>query len=320
MNLQQLRYVKALVEEGSFVGAASRCAVTQPTLSNGIAQLEVELGSRLFRRTTRSVRLTPYGEHILPNIIEVLRAFDELTAVSKSAALKAPTVHVGFSPIIGIRRTEQILSRFRAKHPDVEIVFRESNFRELYDLLRRRQLDLILCPCDSNVALDAEYVRLAIESDPLVFVPRASAKAQWANIESVTPGDIASETFVLVPDGCGLSCATHKIFEANKLGLRRYSGEASSYAAVIEWANRDLGSGILPISKLEGEQAAYVPLIQNGHPIVIDYFALGKPSTVSAALFSRLWDSLLEAKVMVRSAAGESALNGAGSHLAGTSP
>lgn len=74
MNLSQLRYVKAVAETGSFTLAAERCYVTQPTLSNGIAQLEQELEERLFTRTTRAVSLTPFGQHILPFMDRLLDA------------------------------------------------------------------------------------------------------------------------------------------------------------------------------------------------------------------------------------------------------
>ena len=61
MNLGQLRFAKAAAEERSFSKAAEKCNVTQPTLSNGIALLEEEVGGRLFARTTRRVDLTPFG-------------------------------------------------------------------------------------------------------------------------------------------------------------------------------------------------------------------------------------------------------------------
>lgn len=300
MNLQQLKYVKALVEEGSFVGAANRCGVTQPTLSNGITQLEVEMGGRLFRRTTRSVRMTPYGEQLLPHVIDVLAAFDQLIALSKSAAQKSAPVQVGISPLIGIRRAEEILSRFRGKHPDVEVVYRESNFRVLHDLLRRRLIDLVITPYDPAVSVDADFVRLSLESDHLAFVPMAADRAKWASVDSVSPSDIAQETFVLVPDGCGLACATRRMFESNSLALRRYAGEASSYSAVLEWADLNLGSGILPMSKIPSDMTCAIPVLENGHPVAIEYYVLGKPSTISPELFSQLWDSLLEAKIMLK--------------------
>ena len=74
MNLNQLRFVRAVVDEGTFTGGAARCYVNQSTLSAGIALLEKELGGRLFVRTTRSVSLTPFGRRVLPLIDDVLRA------------------------------------------------------------------------------------------------------------------------------------------------------------------------------------------------------------------------------------------------------
>ena len=61
MNLSQLRFTAAVTFHGSFTAAASECCVPQPTLSNGIAQLEAELGERLLLRTTRKVSLTHFG-------------------------------------------------------------------------------------------------------------------------------------------------------------------------------------------------------------------------------------------------------------------
>ena len=84
MNPQQLRYVRALAETKSFVRAAEQCAVTQPTLSNGIAQLEQEFGQRLFDRTTRVVGLTDFGRHLLPSVLDVLNAQAALLAMART--------------------------------------------------------------------------------------------------------------------------------------------------------------------------------------------------------------------------------------------
>ena len=84
MNLAQLGFVDAVAFERSFTAAAAKCHVTQPTLSNGIRQLEEELGGRLFERTTRSVRLTELGQHLLPYVREVLNAQKMLVSQTKT--------------------------------------------------------------------------------------------------------------------------------------------------------------------------------------------------------------------------------------------
>src|SRR3954463_4887606 len=86
MDLRQLEYVVAVAEERSFTRAAARCHVVQSALSAQVARLERELGVTLFHRTSRSVRVAPAGELLLPHArlllhgAEVARA--ELNAFS----------------------------------------------------------------------------------------------------------------------------------------------------------------------------------------------------------------------------------------------
>jgi LysR family transcriptional regulator, hydrogen peroxide-inducible genes activator len=62
MELAQIRYVVALYNERNFTRAAKRCKVSQPSLSNGIKSLEVELGGPLFERSNMAV--TPLGKKL----------------------------------------------------------------------------------------------------------------------------------------------------------------------------------------------------------------------------------------------------------------
>ena len=101
MNLNQLRFAHALAGTVTFTAAAAECFVTQPTLSNGIAQLEMALGERLFVRTTRKVALTPFGAHLLPCIADVLRA--QATLALQARAFLNPgkqLIRIGSSPLI----------------------------------------------------------------------------------------------------------------------------------------------------------------------------------------------------------------------------
>jgi DNA-binding transcriptional LysR family regulator len=297
MNLQQLRYVKALVDKGSFVAAASCCAVTQPTLSNGIAQLEAELGYRLFRRTTRSVSLTPYGEQLLPTILEILSLFERLKELSK-IKLENTTVafQVGISPLVGITKAGKILSPFRAQHPSVEILFREASIEDLCTLLNRGVIDVMIAQYDVDLPSVANCVSFPVEEDPLVFLPRLDQCAKWRGAEVVSANEIAGETFVMVSRSCGLSRITARLFEENKLELHRYPAEASSYAAVKEFTEASLACGILPRSKLYKYDGRSIPIVQRGRPIAIEYYVFGRPSTISSELFPQLWNSLLAAK------------------------
>ncbi len=297
MNLQQLKYVQAVSEKGSFVAAAAHCAVTQPTLSNAIAQLETELGQRVFNRTTRSVGLTAFGEALLPLIRQVLAGISGIYSLAeKHERGQSSAIKVGFSPVVGISQATDVLHGFADTHSDVEIIYREENLDDLCGLLRNRQLDLVIAPVDLRSPDLADCVYALIQRDPLLFVPNQSQQDAWAGRETVDLVELAKEEFVLVPDACGLTRVTKRHFDDHNLTLHRYPGEASSYRVVGEWAALGLGSGILPLSKVEKENTGRIaiPIKTNNKPLTIDYYVFGKPNTISAELFSQLWQGLID--------------------------
>src|SRR5580658_3924177 len=72
MELRYLRYFLAVAETRNFTRAAAQCFVAQSALSEQIARLEVEVGTALFARTSRTVRLTAAGEVLVPLARRVL--------------------------------------------------------------------------------------------------------------------------------------------------------------------------------------------------------------------------------------------------------
>ena len=72
MELRLLNYFATLAEELHFSRAAKRLSISQPPLSVAIKQLEEEIGAQLFERTSKGVRLTPAGEHLLPRARQLL--------------------------------------------------------------------------------------------------------------------------------------------------------------------------------------------------------------------------------------------------------
>lgn len=77
MSFEELASFVVVAEEGAIVRAALRLHITQPPLTRRIQQLEDELGTPLFERLPRGVRLTPAGERLLPRARAILAAVDE---------------------------------------------------------------------------------------------------------------------------------------------------------------------------------------------------------------------------------------------------
>src|SRR3954454_16136903 len=86
MELRQLEYVLAVVDEGGFTRAADASHVSQPSLSQGIRSLERELGVELFHRLGRSVRLTAAGEALLDPARQIMRQVETIKAAAAQVA------------------------------------------------------------------------------------------------------------------------------------------------------------------------------------------------------------------------------------------
>jgi DNA-binding transcriptional LysR family regulator len=264
MTLTQLEHVLQAHRTGSFSRAARVCGVSQAALSNSIAKLEEELGERIFSRTTRQVTLSPFGLTLIAHVEQILMERDALLAASK--AQKDPTTTVvGHSPLIPSALLTRVVGAIRDARFGNQIRLIEENLADLLLRLSEHTVDIAFLP-------EADYpssIRSAtVGEDPLYYVPRRSLEAKGDNVELEA---IAADTFVMVPDRCGLARTTKALFASAGVSLRVYDGEALGYHVLQEWAALDLGSAILPRSRLtEGTRA--LPVVHpSGAPAVLTY-------------------------------------------------
>jgi DNA-binding transcriptional LysR family regulator len=130
-ELRQLRYFVAVAEELNFTRAAQRVHVVQQGLSGAIAQLEQQLGARLFLRTTRRVELTDAGVVLLPYARETLAAADRgVTALAEVVGGHRRQLRVGLAMTAGLSLTPTLLRCFEARNADVDLVVRHFDFQD----------------------------------------------------------------------------------------------------------------------------------------------------------------------------------------------
>lgn len=143
VELQQMRYVVAVAELGSFTRAAERCFVVQSALSHQVARLEQELGARLFHRTSRQVRLSPAGEAFLPVARQCLEAADRAAAevAAATGTIRGPLA-VGVIPTVAAVDVPATLRAFRAEHPGVQVRFTSASSDELVRHVVEGRLDV----------------------------------------------------------------------------------------------------------------------------------------------------------------------------------
>jgi DNA-binding transcriptional LysR family regulator len=262
MTLTQLDHVLSAHTEGSFSAAARKCGLTQAALSNSVAKLEEELGDRIFSRTTRRTALTPFGLRLLPHIEQILGGRDAL--VASATERQVVTTVLGHSPLLPSAVLTDLVGAIRSAGFGTEIRLIEENLSGLVGRLAEHTLDLALMPAGTY---DPSLRSVPVFEEPLYFVPRHSRPTTGP----VVLTDLGTELLVMVPDQCGLAATTRALFAAASVPLATYSGEALGYHVLEEWAALDLGSAILPESRLAPRSRAVPLLLTTNVPATLTY-------------------------------------------------
>lgn len=272
MNLNQLRFARAVVDAGTFTAAADRCFVTQSTLSTGIALLERELGAKLFVRTTRSVSLTPFGRRLLPLIDKLLSAQAELLDTAEELLhVEATIVRLGVCPLVDSKRLEQILAPYRRANRNVRVVLKQLGGVDPKTALEQAKFDFVIGPSETR---RRQLERSLLYVDQLVYVPAADGLTVPSGDGPVRLQDIAGDTFLLLDDSCGLTALTRQLFRTRRLALHEYEGRSVTFPVLEEWSAVGLGSAILPRSKLSAPERGRPIVMSNGNPALIRFDAV----------------------------------------------
>ncbi len=145
MDVRQLRYFLAVARTGSFVKAAEQEGVAQPSLSQMIKKLELELEAPLFDRLGRTVRLTAHGEALLPHAEAVLRSIEQgRKAVEAARSATRGTVSLGVIPTLLPGAFAPVLDEFRRAFPEIQVHLTERTTENLLEKLRLGELDIAL--------------------------------------------------------------------------------------------------------------------------------------------------------------------------------
>jgi DNA-binding transcriptional LysR family regulator len=194
-ELRHLRYFVVVAEELNFSRAATRLHMAQPPLSVAIRQLERELGTDLFVRTSREVRLTEAGRALLDGARRTLTEADRAVAAAKRAgAGELGQLRLAFSWSARFETLPALGRAFRAGHPDVELVNQEMWNAQMIPALHAGTVDVAISLCPEN---DAGIANEVIRHERVVAVVAASHPL--AAEEALALDALADDSFMLFP-------------------------------------------------------------------------------------------------------------------------
>jgi DNA-binding transcriptional LysR family regulator len=134
MELRQLRYFVAVVDEAHFTRAAERLRIAQPAISQQIRRLEAELGEPLLHRDRRTVRLTAAGEALLPHARAALtQAEHGRQAVAALRGLVNGHLHIGLVMPLPDRQVIRAIGTFGRRYPGIDLTLAEDETDALLD-------------------------------------------------------------------------------------------------------------------------------------------------------------------------------------------
>lgn len=199
MNLQQLKYLCAVVDHGLNVSAAAEALFTsQPGISKQIRQLEDELGLTVFvRQGKRLASLTPAGEIVVATARRALREINNLKRVADefrgedTGTLAIATTHTQARYVL-----PKVLREFATRYPKVKVVLHQGNPMQVAEQTARGEVDI-------GIATEAladfhELVTLpCYEWNRVVIVPKRHplAKVQPLTLEALAKFPIVTYDF-----------------------------------------------------------------------------------------------------------------------------
>lgn len=245
-TLRQIQYFLALADTLSFVRAAERCNVTQPTLSAGLKELETLLGDTLFERSPRGVQLTRTGIDLLLPARDLMARAEEFahTAQRNRLPLSGPLT-LGIIPTIAPYILPHLLPSLNKHFPELQLQLREDLTGRLLEALERGEIDVVLMafPFDTP---HAEQMILWHEPFFLASPGTEPASAKTARID-----DLKGANVLLLEDGHCLRDHAMAACHLPSNGQQRKTFGATSLATLVQMVQHGYGITLLPAMAID---------------------------------------------------------------------
>ena len=222
LELWSVRCFITVAEDLHFARAAKRLNITQPTLSQHIQRLEAGFGFQLFKRSTRSVELTPSGKTFLPLAREILTKLEEAVLVSRLAGGDVmpggEQLNIAAISPATLRLLPLILRRFHKRFPETRLSVRVLDASEILRALERGDYHVAMMrpPTNANAIrfrplLSERFVAVIPKQSPLANRPKL-ALADFIGHKVFTLKRFDLSSFEAVHDqiiGAGIDVDSH---------------------------------------------------------------------------------------------------------------
>jgi DNA-binding transcriptional LysR family regulator len=264
MELRQLTYFVAVVDEAHFTRAAERLRIAQPAVSQQIQRLEAELGERLLDRDRRTVSLTSAGEALLPYARAALAQVEHgRQAVAALRGLVTGQLRIGLVMPLPDRRVVRAIGAFGRTYPGIELMVAEDETDALLDGLATGRLHVAFLGLGPGQDPPASLQTILVAREPAVLAihpqhplaSRGSVRLRALRDEPVVTLTRASRLRTVLETAC------------REAGFApRIVAETSDFDIMVQLVAEGVGVALMPRSG--PEEAGDVATIAVTHPSI----------------------------------------------------
>lgn len=214
MNFKQASYLIAIAEEGSITAAARKLYISQPALSQMLAQMEKEYGITVFEHT-KPLRLTYAGEACLSAAKKIVEANTSLeNKLHEIRREDAGLLRLGLSVQRALQFLPASIALFQKRFPLVRIEFTEAGSATLEQYVADGRVDLALAATD-NVNPLLDYQLIEKETIGILAGKDTALAKTHPNLTPLFIRDTANERFIRLAQGHSLRIVQDKLFREN---------------------------------------------------------------------------------------------------------
>jgi DNA-binding transcriptional LysR family regulator len=252
-TIKELETFIAVLEAGSFEGAARRLNATPPAVSKRISELESEFGVRLFERSTRHCHITVRGRALVPFAQRVLSDIGAIQRTVGTLSSLTGSIRLGVPEIIGYTQLPEILRKVSANLPRLIVEVEIGASGDLLPRVRTRALDIA---CVVGPVLEQDLV-----SEPFWEVPMSwiAPGPKWTE-KPITIDELAQQT-ILLPGSSRHIPAIEGWFKSSGVRAKKII-ICNGQATVVKLTAIGVGMGFVPVECARPElEAGVVTLV-----------------------------------------------------------
>jgi len=292
MTLEQLNMLKLVAEQGSLKKASELLHKTQPAISQGIKQLELQLNIELFNRQGYRLVLTPAGQQIYNHALRLLNEATEIKALSNHLnSGHEASITIAIEAAYDLNKIIPLLEKTQNQFPRTQIIIRQEYISGAFEALTNEQADIAITPV-GMLDLEAENLEgYFLYQGSLINVAAPKLLKRHPDISTVK--DLQNEYQIVVQDSGQRSKGINYSVQSGQRCW--YVNDFNTKKTLVL---SGMGWGRLPDSHIKNELAngslQTIALIDFEQSAELKYYALKLKNNYLGPVANAFWDSLKE--------------------------